>query len=98
VVIATRSVSTAKCTNARLDKAGDTGSRSVRYCAIAFSTLCPVNAFFSSAVATSSPFTNRPRSIVFVDPAWYASWRVTFNRFAPYSRTSSGVRPCAGRK
>ena len=42
-------------------------SRSVRYCAIACSTVWPVSGFFNSAVATGIPFTNSPRSSVFVD-------------------------------
>ena len=66
VVMYTRYGSTAKCTSARARTGSWTASRSDRYWLIAWSTVCPVSGFFSSAVATSSPLTNRATSIVFV--------------------------------
>ena len=41
------------------------GSRSVRYCSFASRTVWCVSGFFSSAVATGMPLTNRPRSSSF---------------------------------
>ena len=82
VVIATRSGSTAKCTNARRPNVVFRGSRSLRYCSIACSTVCPVNWFFNSAVATGRPFTIKHRSRVLFDAGSNANCRVTVNRFA----------------
>ena len=43
---------------------------------------CPVRWFFSSAVATGMPLTNKHRSIVLLDSGSKGSWRVTVSRFA----------------
>jgi len=91
VVIATRCVSTAKCTTARLPSVTLLGSRSRRYWAIACSTSCPVSWFFSSAVATGMPLTNSTRSSAASDPCSYRSCRVTVSRLAAYRSPSSSV-------
>ena len=56
--------------------------RSVRYWAMAFSTVWPVSGFFNSAVATGIPLTNSPRSTVRVLPGSNGNCRVTDSTFA----------------
>ena len=56
----------------------------------------PVSGFFSSAVATGIPLTNRHRSSVFVEPASYGSWRVTVSRFASYRSHQLRRQPVRG--
>ena len=62
VVMNALSGSTAKWTSARLEKKSSFGSRSVRYCAMAWSAFCPVSGFFNSTDAVGNPLTNNARS------------------------------------
>ena len=103
VVIAARSLETAKCTSARCpnDSNGSgrplvTGCRSLRYWLIASSSDC-VKSVFSSTVATGSPLTKNTRSMLRWSAVEKCTCRITRTRIAAYCSTVVAFRLVSGR-
>ena len=92
--------SAAKCTSARVLKrnSGARGSRSAWYCCSACRQFWPVPGFFSSQVATGSPFSANSRSTVSRLLGWQGTCRVTVSLFCAYSASTSSLRVWAGLK
>ena len=100
VLMCTSSGSAAKCTSARVLKrnSGARGSRSSWYCCTACRQLWRVPGFFSSQVATGSPFSANNRSTVSRLLGWQGTCRVTVSLFCSYNASTSSLSAWAGLK